>query len=328
MYKESFGLRKSPFSLTPDPTCLYLTEQHREALCGLTYAILQRRGFAVLTGEVGTGKTTLLARVVQFMPANRLQFSMILNPTMTPSEFLEFALLDFGVTDVPTSKARRLWMLRDLLLRGEREGKVSALIVDEAHKLSPEVLEEIRLLGNFEDSGQKFLQILLVGQNELNGTLARDDMRQLKQRIGLRMSLGPLAPLQVAEYMRHRWLRAGGMELPFSKEAIEDVAVVSKGIPRVINAVCDNALLAAFAEGSSQVLDKHVRAEAAILDLGELPHREEKAVVNLIPLPPVPAPSHLKGVRSASEPESSEPKSSRWAGWAGRLRLTLRHEST
>lgn len=328
MYNESFGLRKSPFSLTPDPTCLYLTEQHREALCGLTYAILQRRGFAVLTGEVGTGKTTLLARVLQFMPANRLQFSMILNPTMTASEFLESALMDFGVTDVPTSKARRIWILKDLLLRGEREGKVSALIVDEAHKLSAEVLEEIRLLGNFEESDQKFLQILLVGQSELNKTLARDDLRQLKQRIGLRMSLGPLAPMQVGEYMRHRWLRAGGTELPFSREAIEDVAVVSKGIPRVINAVCDNALLAAFAEGSSQVRDKHVRAEAANLDLGELPHREEKAVVHLSSLPAVAVPNYLQVTRSTLEPKSPEPKSSRWTRWASRLRLTLRHEST
>src|SRR5882724_2031209 len=164
MYTESFGLRKKPFSLTPDPEFLFLTEQHREALVGLTGAILQRRGFVVLTGDAGTGKTTLLARVLQFLPASRLQFSVILNTTLTPSEFLELALLDFGVTNVPPSKAQRLWKLKNLLLQGEREGKVSALIVDEAHKLSPEVLEEIRMLGNFEEADEKLLQILLVGQ--------------------------------------------------------------------------------------------------------------------------------------------------------------------
>lgn len=332
MYNESFGLRKSPFSLTPDPACLYLTEQHREALCGLTYAILEKRGFTVLTGEAGTGKTTLLHRVLHFMPASRLQFSMILNPAMTPSEFLEFALLDFGVTEVPSSKARRLWLLKDLLIQGQREGKVSALIVDEAHMLSPEVLEDIRMLGNFEDANQKYLQILLVGQSELDQTLARDDLRQLKQRIGLRMSLGPLAPTQVGEYMRHRWLRAGGRELPFTMEAIEDVAIASKGIPRVINAVCDNALLAAFAEGSLQVRHKHVDEVAANLDLEKLPHREEEVVTPAAPEPvilepmrhqPITTPNHRIVTRS-----DAEPRLSRWARWVERLRFTPRHEST
>src|SRR5882724_3334725 len=126
MYTESFGLRKKPFSLTPDPEFLFLTEQHREALVGLTSAILQRKGFVVLTGDAGTGKTTLLARVLQFLPASRLQFSAILNPTLTPSEFLEWTLLDFGVQNVPVSKAQRLWKLQSLLLEGQRQGKVSA----------------------------------------------------------------------------------------------------------------------------------------------------------------------------------------------------------
>src|SRR3984885_12518368 len=113
MYKETFGLRKSPFNLTPDPAFLFLTEQHREALVGLTYAILQRKGFVVMTGEAGTGKTTLLARVLQFLPSTKLQFSLILNPTLTPSEFLEMALLDFGISDIPSSKAQRLWKLQN-----------------------------------------------------------------------------------------------------------------------------------------------------------------------------------------------------------------------
>jgi len=121
MYNRSFGVRKNPFNMTPDPAFLFLTEQHREALVGLSYAILQRKGFVVLTGDAGTGKTTLLARVLQFIPANQVQSSVILNPTLTPSEFLELALLDFGVTNVPTSKAQRLWTLRNLLLKAREQ---------------------------------------------------------------------------------------------------------------------------------------------------------------------------------------------------------------
>jgi general secretion pathway protein A len=319
MYNEFFGLRKSPFSLTPDPAFLFLTEQHREALCGLTYAILQRRGFAVLTGDAGTGKTTLLTRVLQFLPASKLQFSVILNPTLTPSEFLELTLLDFGLTDVPSSKAQRLWKLKSLLLQGHREGKASALIVDEAHKLSPEVLEEIRMLGNFEDSEQKYLQILLVGQTELDKTLNREDLRQLKQRIGLRLSLKPLAPAEVGEYIRHRWLRAGGTDHPFSAEAVEDIASASQGIPRVINALCDNALLAAVASESSRVQESHVREVMADLDLGELPRREVTVQ------PPVTTPITFPNLLKASP---SGANSLPWNRWINRLRFTLRHEGT
>src|SRR5579863_4165488 len=200
MYNDLFGLCKDPFSLAPDPSFLFLTDQHRETLSGLSLAILQHKGLVVLIGDAGTGKTTLLARILRFLPESRLQFSMIQNPTLTPSEFLEFALLNFGVADVPSSKAERLFKLLNVILQGRREGKVSALIVDEAHKLSPEVLEEIRMLGNLEDPDDRFLQILLVGQPELDQALNREDMRQLKQRIGVRLTLGPLDSSQVGEY--------------------------------------------------------------------------------------------------------------------------------
>jgi len=286
MYNELFGLRKDPFSLAPDPSFLFLTDQHREALSGLTFAILQRRGFAALTGEVGTGKTTLLARILRFLPPGKLQFSKIVNPTLTPSEFLELALLEFGLKHVPSNKGQRLWALQNLILEGQQTGKVTALIVDEAQKLSPEVLDEIRMLANLEKAEQPFLQILLVGQPEFETILNREDMRPLKQRIGVRFTLGPLAPGEVGEYMRHRWLRAGGAELPFSPEAIEDVACASRRIPRLINSVCDNALLAAFADNSKRVLDSHVRQAASDLDLGELPRRE--VAVQCAPEPPAP----------------------------------------
>lgn len=275
MYNHLYGLRKDPFRVAPDPSSLFLTDQHREALSGLTLAILQRSGFVVLTGEAGTGKTTLLARILRFLPASKLQFSQIVNSILTSSEFLELVLIEFGLRDIPSNKGQRLRMLRNLVLEGQHEGKVSVLIVDEAQKLSLEVLEEIRMLGNYEEAERPSLQILLVGQNEFNQTLNREDMRPLKQRIGARFTLGPLAPAEVGEYMRQRWVCAGGTELPFTPEAIADVAYASHRIPRVINALCDNALLAAFKENSLRVLDRHVREEAAKLDLDAIPLREE-----------------------------------------------------
>ena len=290
MYNNFFGLRKDPFRLTPDPSFFFLTDQHREALSGLTFAILQRRGIVALTGEVGTGKTTLVARILRFLPADKLQFSNIVNPILTPAEFLELALMEFGLTNIPPNKGQRLWALQNLVRKGQAEGKVTALIVDEAQKLSPEVLEEIRMLGNLEKSDDPFLQILLVGQPEFDEILNREDMRPLKQRIGVRLTLAPLAPAEVGEYMRHRWLGAGGTELPFTPEAIEDVAYASKRIPRVINTICDNALLTAFGEKSSRVLDRHVREAAASLDLGELPSRQEAVKPEPPAFVPAPAP--------------------------------------
>ena len=221
MYNEFFALNKKPFNMTPDPDCLFLTAQHREALVGLTYAILDRKGFVVLTGDAGTGKTTLLARVLQEVPAAKVQFSVILNPTLTPAEFLESALLDFGIRNVPASKAQRLAQMQRLLLEGRRGGWISTLVVDEAHKLSPDVLEEIRLLGNFEYGDQKLLQVLLVGQSELNDLLERSDLRQFKQRIALRFAIEALSPDEVVQYIRYRWTTAGGAQAdPFAPEAV------------------------------------------------------------------------------------------------------------
>jgi len=272
MYARSFGLKTSPFSMTPDPAFLYVTPQYREALVALAYAVLGRKGFVVLTGEAGIGKTTLLVKVLKSVPMTQLQFSVIVNPTLTPSEFLEMVLLDFGVKDIPSSKAQRLWKLQNLLFAGRSQGKVSALIVDEAHKLSHEVLEEIRLLGNFEETQRKLLQIVLVGQDELDEILNRDDLRQLKQRIAIRMSLHPLAPTEVAQYIQHRWTVAGGGQAPFNVDALRAVAAASRGIPRVINSLSENSLMLAFAEGSAVVESMHVEAAAADLQLTFLPH--------------------------------------------------------
>ena len=265
IYENHFGLAKNPFGMSPDPAFLYLTAGHREALVGLAYAVLQRKGFAVLIGQTGTGKTTLLRRLQEFVSARTC---FVTNPTLSPDEFIEIILFSFGVADVPGSKAQRLIKLEEFLLQNQKESQGTVLIVDEAQRLKPETLEEIRLLTNLETAQGKLLQILLVGQEELRDLLNREDLRQLKQRIGVRLEIKALPPGEIAAYLRHRWSLAGARrDLAFRPDAIDRVAQVSKGIPRVINAVCDNALLLAFSEGASLVSERHVTDAAADLDL-------------------------------------------------------------
>src|SRR5437588_544333 len=236
MYNQFFGLSKDPFSMTPDPAFLFLTSAHREALAGVTYSIWSRKGFVVLTGDAGTGKTTLLTRIFQSIPSTRVRFSVVLNPMLTPGEFLELALLDFGLTDIPASKAQRLTLLQQFLIDIHSKGQLAVLVVDEAHKLPPDVLEEIRLLSNFELAEAKLLQIVLAGQTELGGVLNRQDMRQLKQRIAMRLVIHPLSPTGVEHYIEHRWAKAGASKPhPFHPDAIARIAEFSHGIPRLVN---------------------------------------------------------------------------------------------
>jgi general secretion pathway protein A len=268
MYLESFGLKKYPFSLTSDPSMLYFTDSHREALAVLCYGLLERKGLILLIGHAGTGKTTLLARAVLGLPPSRVQFASIVNPAFTAAEFMETVLLGFGIQEIPDSKPQRLARLEKHLLQTQTEGKIAALIVDEAHKLSVDSLEEIRLLGNLERRSEKLLQVILAGQSELAATMNRDDCVQLKQRVSLRVSLRPLAALDVGRYIACRWARAGGRDrAPFSQDAIELAARVSQGIPRLINVVCDNALIVAFSEQSRVVEAAHVNQSCVELDL-------------------------------------------------------------
>jgi general secretion pathway protein A len=268
LYRQTFGLSLDPFNMTPDPGMLFMTEQHREALAGVAYAILDRKGFAVLTGPAGTGKTTLVASVLQSLAVASVQSSVIFNPALSPTEFLEMTLLDFGVTDIPASKAQRIHTLQKLLLDWHQQGKVSTLIIDEAHKLSPEVLEEVRLWSNFEFSDQKLLQIVLVGQPELRDLLNREDLRQLKQRIALRFTISPLSRAEIEGYIQHRWTSCGASApMPITPEAVDFVARASGGIPRVINAICDNALLLVFGRGLTVVAEQQVRDACIDLDL-------------------------------------------------------------
>ena len=330
MYTAFFGLTDKPFNMTPDPAFLFLTDQHREALAGLTYAILDRKGFLSLSGMAGVGKTTLLAWILQKLPVNDVQSSVIMNPTLTGSEFLELAMLDFGIPDIPASKAQRLWTLQKFLLKGQREGKISVLIIDEAHKLSSEVLEEIRLLGNFESTDEKLLQVVLIGQSELDQVLSRPELWQFKQRISVRLSLEPLGASEVGNYIQHRWRVAGGKQAaPFSSDAVVNVAKWSKGIPRLINSISDNALVEAFADSAQAVSADHVEMAARDLLLIEKPIALVPPVV--IPPPEKPldpriAPPSNLGMLDRYALEAPRfvlraPKQSVFARWAGRLRL-------
>lgn len=245
--------------MTPDPRFLFLTAAHREALAGLVYAIVNRKGIVVLSGDAGTGKTTLLRVVVDSMPANLAQFGLILNPALTRAEFLELAMLEFGLPEIPPNKAKRLVQFHEFLLRNHAEGKLAVLFVDEAHRLSANVLEEIRLLSNFETAEGRLLQIVLAAQGELDYLLSQPGLRQLRQRIAHRFVVKPLSPAQIGPYLEWRWRQAGAAcELPFSRDSIDYLELFSGGIPRVINAICDNALLLAFSEGRGSVWPEHI----------------------------------------------------------------------
>jgi len=268
MYEKFFGLTKAPFSLVPDPNCIHLTAQHADAISGLAFGVLDRKGYLVLTGEAGLGKTTALRALSQVLSESNADTSVILAPTLTGPEFLEMALLNFGFRDIPSSKARRLKMLEEFLIHSDADGRVAALIVDEAHQLSPELLEELRLLGNFETSDRKLLQIVLVGQNELNDQLNLPQLWQFKQRITLRLSLRRLDREGVEEYIRFRWGKAGGgVEVPFSGSGMDAIAAWSSGVPRLINVLCDNCLLIAFSETRHEVDVKMVREACEELSL-------------------------------------------------------------
>lgn len=266
MYHTFFHLKENPFSMTADPGYVLWTPQHREAAAALMYGISSRKGLMVLTGGPGTGKTTMLSKVLQNLPKNEVSSAVVLNPTLTSRELLEMVLLDFGVREVPESKARRIWLLQKLLGDNHAAGRISLLAIDEAHKLSHELLEEVRLLGNFDRFDAKLLQVVLLGQPELDDILNRENLGQFKQRIALRLTIGPLQERMLQRYIQFRWQKAGGESSPpFTAETIAVIGRYSRCVPRLINSICDNALLLAFAEGAAVVTEKHV--EEACRDL-------------------------------------------------------------
>jgi general secretion pathway protein A len=248
MYNAYFGFKESPFNLSPDPQFLYRSPQHEEALANLVYGVRSRKGFIVLTGEVGTGKTTILECVRDFLDQNRIEFAFVLNSRVTPDQFFQMVAYDFGLECNQKSKPDVLFALNDLLVKQAEKGRTAVLIVDEAHNLEWNVLEEIRLLGNFENRKGKLLQIILAGQPELDRKLDAPNLRQLKQRVVLRCNLNPLTRKETAEYIASRLATAGmANQTIFPLELIEEIYTRSNGIPRVINSICDNMLVMAFA---------------------------------------------------------------------------------
>ncbi|HWB97203.1 MAG TPA: AAA family ATPase [Bryobacteraceae bacterium] len=265
MYNQFFGLREDPFNLTPDSRFLFMTWRQRRALAGLTYALLNRKRCLSLIGDIGTGKTTLIAAALRCLPPERIRFSVIYNPTLTSEEFLESALMGFSAAEIPASKPARLAALERLVEHEKSAGRICALIVDEAQKLSFEALEEIRLLGNIE-----LLQVVLVGQIELNQLLGRPEVAALKQRIALRLTIEAISAEEVGQYIAHRWTKAGGsLPVPFAPDAIEAVVRYSARVPRLINVICDNALRLAHADECRNLTAVHILEAVRSLDLAE-----------------------------------------------------------
>ena len=248
MYNAFFGFSEAPFSLSPDPAFLYRSAQHEEALANLIYGVQSRKGFVVLTGEVGTGKTTLLECLRDFLDSQFVEFAFIFNSRITPDQFFEMIAYDLDLRCERTSKTEVLFALNSLLLQQAEQGRTTVLIVDEAHNLDWEVLEEVRLLGNLENRRGKLIQVILAGQPELDRKLEAPNLRQLKQRIVLRCNLDPFTLEDSNEYIKSRLAKAGMDEQTvFPPELVAEIHLRSQGIPRIINAICDNLLLTSFA---------------------------------------------------------------------------------
>jgi general secretion pathway protein A len=261
MYVAFYGLREKPFGVTPDPHFLYLAPSHRGALAELTYGVEEKKGFLLLTGEVGTGKTTLLHALLRRLDAQTAA-AFVFNSTLPFEALLEYALEDFGVSKAGDSYAQRLMALNSFLIERHRAGQNTVLIIDEAQNLSPESLEQVRLLSNFETPTEKLLQIVLVGQPELEERLALPALRQLKQRIALRCRIQRLTAGETVEYVRARLRIAGARDMGlFTPEALARVAAHAGGIPRVVNALCDHALLIGYADQERRI-DRRIVDEA------------------------------------------------------------------
>jgi general secretion pathway protein A len=267
MYKAFFGLTRNPFDLVPDPTCFVSTRRHNEALAALYYGVRWHKGFIVVTGEVGTGKTLLLRCLLRLLRASKdVVYAYLFNSRLAPTEFLQYIVSDFGLPSAGKNKGELLLELGQFLIARGSKKLTTVLIIDEAHHLSEEILEEVRLLSNLETTDEKLLQIVLVGQPELDEKLDSVDLRQLKQRIALRAHLGSLDAEETREYIERRLQIAGaepGRKPIFSAEAISAIFRHSRGLPRLINSISENALIAAYArqlpEVSAEIVDDVAR---------------------------------------------------------------------
>ena len=268
MYKKFFGLKENPFNVNPDPRYLYLTPNTQEALACLTYGIETRKGFILLTGEVGTGKTTLINKLLEWLHKERVFTAFVFNPRLSVSQFFDFMMADFGIPCETHQKGQMLLKLNQWLLDRYQAGERAVLVVDEAQNLSPQMLEEIRLLTNLETSTEKLLQIVLAGQPELEQKLNQPQLRQLRQRITLRAKTRQLTLDETQGYIQER-MRIAGAENPdiFSPEAVAAVHRYARGIPRVTNLLCEHALVSSFAVHKNPVPGEIVEEVARDFDL-------------------------------------------------------------
>lgn len=276
MYKAFFHLTEDPFSITPDPRFLFLSRRHQEALAHLLFSISGASGFILLTGEVGTGKTTLSRCLIEQLPPNT-DLALIFNPRLTAAELVA-SICDELKIPYPagtTSLKVLVDLLNRHLLESHTQGRATLLVLDEAQNLSPDLLEQVRLLTNLETATRKLLQIILIGQPELAEILARSELRQLSQRVTARYHIDPLNLEETGEYIRHRLAVAGCTDLPFSKRAVRQIHNSAGGIPRMINKICDRALLGAYTLEKHQV-DLPIARQAAQEVLGELRTRKHK----------------------------------------------------
>jgi general secretion pathway protein A len=283
MYLQFYGLREAPFSPTPDPKFLFQSTRHREALAQLLYGVRERKGFIVLTGEIGTGKTTLLRTLLSRLDRDT-HVAYIHNSALDIEGLLEYMLQDWGLKSNATTHAQRLFELNEFLIDQHRQGLSPVLVIDEAQNLSLATLEAVRLLSNFETTNQKLMQILLVGQPELRDKLNTADLRQLKQRIGLRCHIGPLSPEETRLYIRHRLRIAGASDAGvFTDAAIQRITEYSGGTPRIVNIVCDHCLLSGFADSKRRIDTGVVDEAVEYLEEGERPEWKRSRQTRLVP---------------------------------------------
>ena len=267
MYKSFFGLRAQPFGASPDPRFLFLRPQIREALACLQYGIAARKGFVVMTGEVGTGKTTLLRAVLETFAKGRISTAFVSNPRLDVLDFFEFVLTDFGIPLRARTKSGMLLQLNSWLIERYRAHQLCVIVIDEAQNLTWDLMEEIRLLSNLETSSEKLVQIVLSGQPELEEMLLNPKVRQLRQRVSLWARTHPLTGEETQDYIGERLRIAGASEPLLLPEAMELVYHYSKGIPRIINLICEHALINAYAEQVKPIPAHIVESVGLELDL-------------------------------------------------------------
>lgn len=270
MYKKFYGLSKNPFEISPDPYFFHATPRHLEALASLYFGVRREKGFIVVTGEVGTGKTLLIRCLMKELVANQVNFAYVFNPLLSVEDFFAFILHDLGLPGPFNTKGQMLIALNDFLIKSHQEGKSTAVIIDEAQNLSPTLLEEIRLLTNLETAEHKLLQVLLVGQPELDDKMDSPNLRQLKQRVALRCALRPFDENESRAYILKRLERAGAGAAAatlFMPMAVRRVHAHSRGIPRLINVICENALVNGYAQQVKQITPEMIDEAAKDLRL-------------------------------------------------------------